>query len=116
MKSNTIFSKMLLLVGNSTGTESVSRWSIHCFSQNPDENRNEITKSRTNENEKSIDPRFSPSGEWILFRQETNKMERVSNFYLIRPDGTDEILTANGRWNLIGRPASLNMAWFPVLE
>jgi TolB protein len=49
-------------------------------------NLNQITKDSDNQ----IDPRFSPNGEWIIFRRETNKTERVSNFYLIRPDGTNE--------------------------
>lgn len=76
-------------------------------------NLNQITK----DSENHIDPRFSPNGEWILFRRETNKMERVSNFYLIRPDGTGEhqITRDDAKWRVEPNWSPLG-DWIAYLE
>ena len=47
-------------------------------------------KQLTEQKEDHYDPVFSPTGEWILYRQQPRSAEMISDLYVIQPDGKNE--------------------------
>lgn len=66
-------------------------------------------KQLTNREEDHFDPRFSPDGQWIIYRRQPRTVEMVGDLYLIRPDGVEEnaVIQDNSSWEG-------NQSWAPT--
>jgi TolB protein len=74
-------------------------------------------KQLTNRTKNHLEPRFSPDGQWIMYRRETRSVEMVSDLYLIRPDGTgDKAVTQDDLAWKGGQAWSPNGEWISFVS